>query len=127
MSDSPNFYNLTDIKTDVLYIPGRLTLTYCPTGFKIPFCLLVWKIDDPMWKLHTTARDRISEKDEDWQSGVCSFTPSSKSWAFGMEANLLSDPYFKTTLALRDRILFLTQDFGINLEYQEFTTDTEMA
>lgn len=127
MSDNPNFYKLTDIKTDVLYIPGRVTLTLCPKGFKVPFCLLVWKIDDPMWKLHTASRDRISDKDTDWSSGVYSFTASSRSWAFGMEANLLSEPYFKSALKLRDRILFLTQDFGINLEYEEFTTDVEMA
>ena len=116
--------SLTTISEDEEYLNGRLTLTDVPSGifsdFKYPFRLLVWKIDDPVWKVFTTSRDRISENDVDWQPGVCSFTQQGHSWSFGMEVALGNKQECEYIERLRDRIISLTKEFGLDIEYSEY-------
>lgn len=101
------------------YDPGIVTLNQAP-GI-VPdqpdrnLILVAWKIDDAPWKVRTTGLSRISETDEDAREGVTSFHPDAHSWSWGMV------PFYDLAeaTALRDRILRLTREFGLEIDSYE--------
>lgn len=107
---------MTGISAGTLYVPGIVTLNdskgmvpYLPNDVLI---LVAWKIDDMPWKVRTTGLWRISDNDPDAREGLTAFAPDTTSWSWGVAPFLI----MADAVLLRDRILRLTREFGLDID-----------
>lgn len=112
MTLADNFVAICGIVFEQTYDPGIVTFNECRGVFKTPLYVIAWKIDDSAWRIKTANQDFISPNDPDARPGIFSFTDESYSWSWGMQP--FSDR--EEAMALRDRIIRLTGEFGITLE-----------
>jgi hypothetical protein len=112
---------LTGIDTNHTYIPGIVTLHetlgILPEFPDRKLIMVSWKIDDLMWVIKTKDQAFISANDDEARTGVHSFTADSSSWHWGIA------PFLERSeaVALRDRVVHLTKEFGLNIESYEAT------